>query len=236
MILDWVSFGEPLTFWQMVLRIVAAVIFGALIGIEREAKNRPAGMRTHVLVCLGAALIGLVEQQTIAHVVALGAAHINVSVGRLTAQIVSGVGFLGAGTIIISDRRITGLTTAASLWCAACLGLAVGAGFTTMALVACLVVMLVLRLMQRIVHVNTYKRLEIQFVNRNETLNYIRETFEKMEVKILDQDFHAENIGDGQGLYTNVYSLSMKGKTHYQDLITILSEYPDIRTVRTRNV
>ena len=57
-----------------------------------------------------------------------------------------------------------------------------------------------------------------------------------MEVKILDQDFHAEMSGDGQGLYTNVYSLSMKGKTHYQDLITILSEYPDIRTVRTRNV
>ena len=228
MILDWVTFGEPLTFWQMLLRIVAAVIFGAIIGVERETKNRPAGMRTHVLVCLGAALIGLVEQQTIAHVVALGAAHINVSV--------SGVGFLGAGTIIIADRRITGLTTAASLWCAACLGLAVGAGFTTMALVACLVVMVVLKLMQRIVHVNTYKRLEIQFIHRNETLNYIRETFEKMEVKILDQDFHAEATGDGESIYTNVYTLSMRGKTHYQDLITILSEYPNIRTVRTRNV
>ena len=236
MILDWVSFGEPLTFWQMLLRIVAAVVFGTIIGVEREAKNRPAGMRTHVLVCLGAALIGLVEQQTIAYVVSLGDPHINVSVGRLTAQIVSGVGFLGAGTIIIADRRITGLTTAASLWCAACLGLAVGAGFTTMALVACLVVMLVLKLMQRIVHVNTYKRLEIQFIHRNETLNYIRETFEKMGVKILDQDFHAENMDNGQNMYTNVYTLSMRGKTHYQDLITTLSEHPNIRTVRTRNV
>ena len=57
MIFDWVTFGEPLSFWQMVLRIVAAVIFGAIIGVEREMKNRPAGMRTHVLVCLGAALI-----------------------------------------------------------------------------------------------------------------------------------------------------------------------------------
>ena len=90
MVFDWVTFGEPLSFWQMLLRIVAAVIFGAIIGIEREMKNRPASMRTHVLVCLGAALIGLVEQQTIAHVVALGSTHINVSVGRLTAQIVSG--------------------------------------------------------------------------------------------------------------------------------------------------
>ena len=177
MILDWVSFGEPLTFWQMLLRIVAAVVFGTIIGVEREAKNRPAGMRTHVLVCLGAALIGLVEQQTIAYVVSLGDPHINVSVGRLTAQIVSGVGFLGAGTIIIADRRITGLTTAASLWCAACLGLAVGAGFTTMALVACLVVMVVLKLMQRIVHVKTYKKLEVQFIHRADTLNDIRELF-----------------------------------------------------------
>ncbi len=68
-------------------------------------RNRPTGMRTHVLVCLGAALIGLVEQQTIAHVVALGSSHINVSVGRLTAQIVSGVGFLGAGTIPVHNKR-----------------------------------------------------------------------------------------------------------------------------------
>ncbi len=236
MIFDWVTFGEPLTFWQMVLRITAAVVFGTIIGVERETKNRPAGMRTHVLVCLGAALIGLVEQQTIAHVAALGSPHINVSVGRLTAQVVSGVGFLGAGTIIFADRRITGLTTAASLWCAACLGLAVGAGFTTMAMVACLVVMVVLKLMQRIVHVNMYKRLEIQFIHRNETLNYIRETFEQMNVKVLDQDFHSETLKDGQNLYTNVYSLSMRGRNHYQDLITILSEYPNIRTVRTRNV
>ena len=97
-------------------------------------------------------------------------------------------------------------------------------------------VMVVLTMMQRIVHVNTYKRLEIQFVHRNETLKYIRETFDRMEVKILDQDFHADNTQDGQNIYTNVYTLSMRGKTEYQDLITILSEYPDIRTVRTRNV
>ena len=236
MVFDWVTFGKPMTFWQMLFRILAAVVMGAIIGIDREVKNRPAGMRTHVLVCLGSTLIGLVEQQTIAHVVALGSSQINVSVGRLTAAVVSGVGFLGAGTIIIADRRISGLTTAASLWCAACLGLAVGAGFTTMALVACLLVMGVLKMMQQIVHVNTYKRLEIQFVHRNETLKYIRDTFERMEVKILDQDFHADNTQDGQNIYTNVYTLSMPGKTEYQDLITILSEHPNIRTVRTRNV
>ncbi len=236
MFLDWITFGEPVSFWQMVIRIFAAVVLGALIGIDREMKNRPAGMRTHILVCLGAALIGLVEQQTIAHVVALGAEHINVSVGRLTAAIVSGVGFLGAGTIFIAERRVSGLTTAASLWCAACLGLAVGAGFTTMAVISCLMVLLVLRLMRQIIHVRTYKRLEVQFVNRAETLNDIRELFAKMQVTILDQDFHAENLEGDQNLYTNVYTLTMPGTTSYQDLITALSEHPSIRVVRTRNV
>ena len=153
-----------------------------------------------------------------------------------TGDRITKVGIVLCGTIIIADRRISGLTTAASLWCAACLGLAVGAGFTTMALVACLLVMGVLKMMQQIVHVNTYKRLEIQFIHRNETLKYIRDTFERMEVKILDQDFHADNTQDGQNIYTNVYTLSMPGKTEYQDLITILSEHPNIRTVRTRNV
>ena len=236
MVLDWLSFGEPLSFWQVAFRIAASVLMGAIIGVDREKKNRPAGMRTHVLVCLGAALVSLVEQQTIADVTALGSSHINVSVGRLTAAIVSGVGFLGAGTIIIADRRITGLTTAASLWCAACLGLAAGAGYTTMALMGCALVLLVLRLMQRIVHLNTYKRLEVQFVHRNYTQNDIREIFDSMQVRILDQDFHAETMKDGSNLYTNVYTLSMPGATRYQDLITALSEHPNIRTVRTRNV
>ncbi len=236
MIFDVVTFGQPLTILQMLIRIFAAVIIGTVIGIDREIKNRPAGMRTHVLVCLGVTLIGLVEQSTIADVAALGLHQINVSAGRLTAAVVSGVGFLGAGTIIIADRRITGLTTAASLWCVACLGLACGAGYITMAMTAFVVVMLVLKLMQRVVHVNTYKRLEVQFIHRQDTQNFIRETFEQRNIKILDQDFHAENLKDGKNLYTNVYTLTIPGKNGYQELIAVLSEHPNIRTVRTRNV
>ncbi len=236
MILDWINFGEQLSIWQVLLRILAAVAMGTAIGIDREMKNRPAGMRTHVLVCLGAALIGLIEQATIAHVAALNTHQINVSVGRITSAVVSGVGFLGAGTIIIADRRITGLTTAASLWCAACLGLAAGAGYITMAVIACVVVLGVLHLMQRVVHVNTFKRLEVQFVRRGDTMNFLRETFEQRQIKVLDQDFHAETTKDGKNLYTNVYTLTIPGKNGYQDLIATLSEHPNIRTVRTRNV
>lgn len=216
MLLDWITFGEPLTEWQMIQRILIALAMGALIGIDREIKSRPAGMRTHVLVCLGATLIGLVEQATIAHVVALGASHINVSVGRLTGAIVSGVGFLGAGTIIVSDRKIMGLTTAASLWCTACLGLAAGCGYTTMALFSCVIVIAVLKLMQRVVHMHTMKLLEVRFIHRTDTLAYIKELLDQLHVKVLDQDFHAEAMQDGTNLYTNVYTLAMPGNTSYQ--------------------
>ena len=208
------GFGQVLSWEVLLLRIAVAVFVGAVIGIDREIKNRPAGMRTHVLVCVGSALVSLIEQQYVGNVVALGQASlVNVSMGRITSTVVSGVGFLGAGTIFTAEHKITGLTTAASLWCTACIGLAVGSGYIFMAVTAGGVVLIILRLMQQIVHVNTYKRLEIQFIHRNETLKYIRDTFEEMQVKILDQDFHADNTQDGQNIYTNVYTLSMRGKT-----------------------
>lgn len=137
--------------WTLMLRIAVAVFVGAIIGAEREMKNRPAGMRTHVLVCLGAAIVALIEQMAIAQAVQLQAVGlINVSIGRITASVVSGVGFLGAGTIVLSERHICGLTTAASLWCTACIGLAAGAGYLGAAVISGLVVLVVLRLMQRV--------------------------------------------------------------------------------------
>ena len=141
---DLIHFGDYISYGELLLRVLLTVVIGAAIGIDREVKSRPAGMRTHVLVCLGAMLVALVEQQTVAYVARLGNSQINVSVGRLTAGVVSGVGFLGAGTIIMSDRKIMGLTTAASLWCTACLGLAVGAGFSTMAVLVGVVILSVL--------------------------------------------------------------------------------------------
>ena len=130
------QFGQPLSIVTLLLRIGVAVLIGAIIGIDREIKNRPAGMRTHVLVCVGAALVAMIECQSIADAVALGDASIGVSMGRITTSVISGIGFLGAGTIFMSDHKISGLTTAASLWCTACIGLAVGFGYIVMALLA----------------------------------------------------------------------------------------------------
>ena len=105
-----------MSLWEQGVRLLLAVVIGCIIGIEREIKNRPAGMRTHVLVCVGAALVALIEQGYVADVVALGlGSTVNASMGRITSTGVSGVGFLGAGTIFVAEHKISGLTTAASL-------------------------------------------------------------------------------------------------------------------------
>ena len=113
----------PLTYAGAALRILCAIFIGGLLGLDRGLKNRPAGMRTYMLVCVGSCLIMLTNQ------------FIYQSTGtgdpvRMGAQVVSGIGFLGAGTIIVTRRsQIKGLTTAAGLWAAAGVGLALGVGF-----------------------------------------------------------------------------------------------------------
>ena len=148
---------------------------------------------------------------------------------------VSGVGFLGAGTIVLSERHICGLTTAASLWCTACIGLAAGAGYLRAAVISGLVVLVVLRLMQRVVRITTYKRLEVQFIHRTETLAFLNEVFAQMEVTVLDVNFHAESRPEGNQ-YTNVYTLSMPNRTRYVEIIGVLSENRNILKVGTRDV
>ena len=136
--------------WQTtLLRVVVAIAIGTIIGVEREYKNRPAGMRTHVLVCLGACTVALLESSFIADVnsAAEVSSAVTYNFGRLSAQVISGIGFLGAGTIIVTRRnQVKGLTTAATLWVTACMGLAVGVGFYACALIMYLILIFILLL------------------------------------------------------------------------------------------
>lgn len=109
---------------SIVLRMVLAVVCGGVIGVEREFKRRPAGFRTHILICIGAAMTTLTGQYLFLVM------HYYTDVARLGAQVIAGVGFIGAGTIIVTQRqRVKGLTTAAGLWTAAIVGLSLGTGF-----------------------------------------------------------------------------------------------------------
>ena len=134
---------REITHLAIVLRVVIAVLCGGAIGLERGLKNRPAGMRTYMLVCVGSCLIMLTNQYLF-QVTQTGDPM------RLGAQVVSGIGFLGAGTIVVTrHNQIKGLTTAAGLWSAAGVGLALGVGFYEAALVAGLAIFVVLTLLQR---------------------------------------------------------------------------------------
>jgi putative Mg2+ transporter-C (MgtC) family protein len=133
---------REVTYLAVILRIFAAVLIGGLLGLERGLKNRAAGLRTYMLVCVGACIIMLTNQ------------YIYQSFGsgdpvRMGAQVVSGIGFLGAGTIIVTRRsQIKGLTTAAGLWSSAGVGLALGIGFYEAALAGGLAVVIVMTALQ----------------------------------------------------------------------------------------
>lgn len=220
---------------EMLLRILVATAIGTVIGVEREYKNRPAGMRTHVLVCLGACIIALIECSLRSQTLALGETRsVTFTIGRICAQVVSGIGFLGAGTIFTAQKKIAGLTTAASLWNAACLGIAAGYGFYYIALVGCACVMLVLLVMQRLVHVNAIKKVEVKFVNRAETISFINGFLEGHGILVLDLDFHVDVKSD-EHLYTNTYTLKLPAHKSYAEIINQLSEYANIQSVRTTN-
>ena len=218
----------------IILRISLAILLGTVIGVEREIKNRPAGMRTHILVCLGACIISLIESSFAASLSANTESSVAYNFGRLSAQVISGIGFLGAGTIFTAQRKIVGLTTAASLWCVACLGLAVGYGYYFIAAVGCVCVIAVLMVMQRIVHVNTVKKVEVTFVHRIESMQFINDYFKEKEIKTIDLDFHVE-AKDGVNIYTNIYTLQMPNNITYAEVVNQLSEYPNMMSVRTTN-
>ncbi len=130
------DFLREMTPLAVAARLLLAFVCGGLIGLEREFKRRPAGFRTHILICLGAALTTLTSQYMY---LSLG---LFTDVSRMGAQVIAGVGFIGAGTIIVTrQRRVKGLTTAAGLWTAAIIGLACGAGYVECAVAATLLIL-----------------------------------------------------------------------------------------------
>lgn len=128
--------------WHLMLRLLISVILGGLIGFERERKNHAAGLRTHTLVCMGSCLIMILSIYGFTDFI--GQPNVNRDPARLAAQAITGIGFLGAGTILFTGKSITGLTTAASLWVVMAIGLAVGAGFYFPAAVCSVLSLLVL--------------------------------------------------------------------------------------------
>ena len=175
---------RDVTLLSVAVRMLLAVLCGGAIGIEREYKRRPAGFRTHILICLGAAMTTLTSQYLY---LVMG---LFTDMARLGAQVVAGIGFIGAGTIIVTRRqRVKGLTTAAGLWTAAIVGLAIGAGFYEGGIATTLLVLLAelvfSRLEYRILANAPEINLYIEYHDR-ETLDQLLRLYREQGLKVVN--------------------------------------------------
>lgn len=228
-----------MSFLEMLLRLGAAALCGGLIGIERGKKRRAAGFRTHMLVCMGAALTMLlgVYLHTMINgpLWGLDAEYYRTDVSRFGAQVINGIGFIGAGTIIVTGRQqVKGMTTAAGLWASACMGLSIGAGFWTAALIACVLILMT---------IVVFSRLEFFIVSRSRNINlYIEfesidglssiiETIKAEEVRIFDVEITKPKPSEDIHYPRAIFTLRLPKKKTHMALITALSGIEVIRSL-----
>ena len=175
---------RTVTMLSVTVRMLLAVACGGVIGIEREYKRRPAGFRTHILICLGAAMTTLTSQYLYLNM------HYYTDMARLGAQVVAGIGFIGAGAIIVTRRqRVKGLTTAAGLWASAIIGLALGGGFYEGGIFATLLILLAelffskleYRMLENAPEINLY----MEYTDKA-CLENILKLFRELNLKILN--------------------------------------------------
>ena len=195
--------GEEMNISQVIIRIILSIIIGGLVGYNREYKNRPAGFRTHMLVCLGATIAALIQVQVgyfVLEEIAKNQAMssiLHVDVGRVICQVISGVGFLGAGAIIQTKGTVKGLTTAASMWAVAGVGIAIGMGFYVISIlsgVSILIVLISLKKFEDRFIINT-RNLSIEIRCKDlKALNEINDFFEEYQIKISNIESISEGV------------------------------------------
>jgi putative Mg2+ transporter-C (MgtC) family protein len=222
--------AAPLTFGVVVLRIVMAVVLGGAIGLERGVRNHPAGFRTHILVCGGACLAMLTNEFV------FDAIGTGTDPTRIGAQVISGIGFLGVGTIFMAGRNtVKGLTTAAGLWAAGAIGLAVGIGFYAGAVVAAVVVLIVLGLFPALENVifRASRRLLLHVeVSSAETeaafAQYIVDTGNIVKSK------HFSTINVAEGKVSARYTIQMKSGADADGFASELASLPGVLLVEVQ--
>lgn len=201
---------------SVMARLFVAVLCGGFIGIEREHKRRPAGFRTHILVCLGSAMTTLTSQYLLTE---LGLYN---DISRLGAGVIAGMGFLGAGTIIVTKRRqVKGLTTAAGLWTCAIIGLAIGAGYFELGIIATVVILLAEMFFSRFEYwmLSNSKNLNIYVeYNGSENLDNIIRMIKGYRIVIIDLEITKSGNNS-----CAIFSLQLPKKFSHDKIMTAIS-------------
>lgn len=224
---------------SVLLRMVLAMLFGGLIGLERGRKRRPAGFRTYMLVSLGAALTMLLSQYEyfmVTHDWAqlAGETGVRTDVSRFGAQVINGIGFLGAGTIIVTGRQeVKGLTTAAGLWASACMGLAIGAGFYECVLLGFALIFLAMRLLPAIESLIVENARNMNIYVEFQSLDDVGEIINRIKsqgVQIYEVDI--ERGREERVLHPSaVFSIRLHQKQAHTRVLTAISELESVYTI-----
>lgn len=216
------------TYASILLRLILAMVFGGIVGLERTRKGRPAGFRTYMLVCLGAVLTMLLGQ-----FFDLTGESVR-DVSRMGAQVVNGIGFLGAGTIIVTGKQeVKGLTTAAGLWASACVGLAIGAGFYECVFLAFFLVLVIVRVLPHLEYLMLRScrnmSLYVEF-DRVEHTGLILNKLREMDIQIYDVEIDRKPDNPAM-LPSVVLSIRLSRKMTHTLVLTQISELECIHTI-----
>ncbi|MDY3983973.1 MgtC/SapB family protein [Dysosmobacter sp.] len=224
---------------SVLLRLTMAMVFGGMIGLERGRKGRAAGFRTYMLVCLGAALTMLLSQyeyHMVTHDWAGLAAEIGLrtDVSRFGAQVINGIGFLGAGTIIVTGRQeVKGMTTAAGLWASACTGLAVGAGFYECVLLAFLLISLVIRVLPQVENYIVENARNMNIYVEFQSLDDVGGIINR--IKSQDVQIYDVEIDHGREEKSRnpsaVFAIRLNHKQAHTQVLAAISELESVRTI-----
>lgn len=214
---------------EVVLRLVVATVIGALVGLERQRRNHPAGLRTHTLVCLGSALVMLMSEDIAARYMD----RTNADPGRIAAQVVSGIGFLGAGTIMREGLTVRGLTTAASLWVVASLGLAVGGGYYLPALTATILSLMTLSFLNRLEHafMEKYQEGRLHLQVEDSPGRFAAALAELQRLRVSTRAFQVEQVDDGAAALDMELTVNLPRGLRWEELVQNLLNVPGVISI-----
>lgn len=216
--------------WDFVLRLCVAGLCGTLIGLDREYRVKDAGFRTHFLVAMGSALIMIVSQYGFADI--LTHPGVGLDPSRIAAQVVSGIGFIGAGTIIIHRQLVRGLTTAASLWATAGIGLAAGARMYVVAAAATLLTLFALEMLTLVFGGLGRRRTMIVFsATDRSVIDAMFHELQSREYTVVSYEVEGQRGADGI-VYRATLVIRAKGNSDEERYIDLLRENPDITVER----
>lgn len=205
----------------ILIRLLLAMICGGVLGLERTRKKRPAGVRTYMLVCIGAATIMMTAQ--------FMSQLWGGDVGRLPAQVISGIGFLGAGTIMVTKHyRILGLTTAAGLWASACIGLAIGIGFYFGGLVTTVLLMVIVACVDNLEDMYSRKlhRVHVYIILKDIVcLKSLVAYMQEKEINVANLELSSTSGVSGIGLYC---VLKLPKTISQKEVLALITDYPDV--------